>query len=562
MFNLIIFVSAFYFLLLSVIGYGAIFQKLTFSRLNESDDITLYLGFYGILLISFISFISSFFLAHDFKHNLLVHFFGISFFIFVKFKEKKKYIKHIFFLSLILFLAVLISKTHDDFPYYHLPFTKYLTEHKVIFGMGNIHHGYNLLSSTFFLNSTFYLPFINFFSFHFSAIYFLIFFNYFLLKEILLKKNYDPAFYLYLFSFVYFNLSFNRLAEFGTDKSGQLLIVVLIIKLLHLINFDFDKKKISNILLLIPLFALCISLKTYFLPYILFGLFLCFYNFNILYTFKNILISRSFLFSIFFLIFYFSHHFVSTGCLISPISFTCFESFDWAREKDQIFKLSLWLEQWSKAGAGPGYRVDNPNEYIVRLNWFNNWIDKYFFTKFLDQFVLLLFSFTVIFFIFKSKNFTKITNKSIFKRILPFYVLILIIFFIWFLKHPTLRYGGYSIYFLTLAIPFSYIFLMFENKANFKKKSILLIVIVFFVFNLKNVNRIYKEINRTDKYAYKDFPFFFVEDKKFDKKVFNNDFNIYSTIHHCWASPTPCGSVNNKIFVNKRNGYFFINKLK
>ena len=44
MFNLIIFVSAFYFLLLSVIGYGAIFQKLTFSRLNESDDITLYLG--------------------------------------------------------------------------------------------------------------------------------------------------------------------------------------------------------------------------------------------------------------------------------------------------------------------------------------------------------------------------------------------------------------------------------------------------------------------------------------------------------------------------------------
>ena len=50
MFNLIIFVAAFYFLLLSVIGYGAMFQKLTFSRLKESDDITLYLGFMAYYL--------------------------------------------------------------------------------------------------------------------------------------------------------------------------------------------------------------------------------------------------------------------------------------------------------------------------------------------------------------------------------------------------------------------------------------------------------------------------------------------------------------------------------
>ncbi len=60
--------------------------------------------------------------------------------------------------------ALLISKTHDDFSYYHLPFTKYLTEQKIIFGMGNLGHGYKLISSLFFLNSTFYLPFLEYFS--------------------------------------------------------------------------------------------------------------------------------------------------------------------------------------------------------------------------------------------------------------------------------------------------------------------------------------------------------------------------------------------------------------
>ena len=59
---------------------------------------------------------------------------------------------------------------------------------------------------------------------------------------------------------------------------------------------------------------------------------------------------------------------------------------------------------------------------------------------------------------------------------------------------------------------------MFENKTNFKKRSVLLFIIVFFIFNLKNVNRIYKEINRTDKYAYKDFPFSLLKIKNIIRK--------------------------------------------
>ena len=82
--------------------------------------------------------------------------------------------------------------------------------------MGNFNHGYNYVSSLFFLNSTFYLPFIEYYSFHFSLIFFLIFFNFFLIKEIIYNENIDIIKFLYIFTFDFFNLSFN-IIEFGTQ---------------------------------------------------------------------------------------------------------------------------------------------------------------------------------------------------------------------------------------------------------------------------------------------------------------------------------------------------------
>ena len=117
------------------------------------------IGFYGLFSITFISLITSIFLAHTFIHNFFLHFFGILLLFFTKADNKFKYLKFITLISIFVFSALLISKTHDDFSYYHLPFTKYLTEHNIIFGMGNLNHGYNYVSSLFFkfyFLSTFY----------------------------------------------------------------------------------------------------------------------------------------------------------------------------------------------------------------------------------------------------------------------------------------------------------------------------------------------------------------------------------------------------------------------
>ena len=560
MIEILLFLIFFILSLFSTIGYGLFFHKVFFYNLKvKSENETIYFGFFGLFLITLISLITSLFFSHNFIHNLFLHFFGLLFLVILKFDEKNEYFKYIIFISIFVFLALLISKGHDDLSYYHLPFTKYLTENKIIFGLGHLNHGYNLLSSLFFLNSTYYFPITEYYSYHFTSIFFLIFFNYFLIKEIFFNKNHEITKYIYIFAFSFFNLSFNRIAEYGTDKTGQLLIVVLIVKLFQIVCFN--KNKINELLFLIPLLAYCITLKTYFLPYILLSLTILFINRNYFANLKFLIFSSSFIFFLSILIIYFFHHFISTGCFISPLSFTCLgESTSWGREINHIKGLSIWLEQWAKAAAGPNFRVENMMEYIKNFNWISNWIEKYFFEKFIDQLLIILVSYIVIFIFIKDFNFRKI-KFIISKEALFFYLILCIIFFIWLTNHPALRYGGYSIVFLIISFPVALIFYFFSNKKNYEKKIKYFVLLIIILFNVKNFSRINNEMNREDIYKFVNFPFFKIIEKNYKENKFDAGLSIYSA-HHCWATPTPCGQVDNTINVQKKYGYFFITKLK
>ena len=563
MINTIIFFSSFYLLLISVLGYGLIFQVLSFgSSKNMDDPNSIYIGFYGLFLITLISLVTSLLLPHNFIHNIILHSVGILFFIFFKAKNKREYLKIIFLISFFVLTALLISKTHDDFPYYHLPFTSYLTDQKVIFGMANLAHGFKLLSSLFFLNSTFYLPLIEHYSFHFSLIFFLIFFNFFLFKEIINNQTHQVSKFLYLFAFIYFNLSFNRLAEYGTDKIGHLLIVVLIIKIFQITCFDKKKNELNNLTYLIPLLIFCITLKTYFLPYLLFGLTFLLLDIKLIKCLKIIFISRIFVISLLTLTTYFFHHFISTGCFISPVSMTCFgDNLKWALSSDHYKGMSLWFEQWAKAGAGPTFRVDDPMEYIRNFNWVSRWIEYYFFEKVLDQLLILFSAFLVILFLFK--NFKLKKNILILdKKIIFFYSIILIIFIIWLTKHPTLRYGGYPIVFLTISIPIAIIYQNFVNKNFFEKKLKFLILLIVVIFNLKNINRINNEFQRNDIYKFNNFPFFAIEERKYFTETTPSGLIVYKTKGYCWNTPSPC-TRNLEEFsfeIKKKYGFYFINR--
>ena len=118
------------------------------------------------------------------------------------------------------------------------------------------------------------------------------------------------------------------------------------------------------------------------MSYILLGFVIFFLDNKSFKDLKIIFISRSFFILIISLSIYFFHHFISTGCLISPLSSTCFgDNLYWADNSKSYKDISLWLEQWAKAGAGPNFRVDNPLIYIQNFNWVPRWIEKYFVGK-------------------------------------------------------------------------------------------------------------------------------------------------------------------------------------
>ena len=91
--------------------------------------------------------------------------------------------------------------------------------------------------------------------------------------------------------------------------------------------------------------------------------------------------------------------------------------------------MSLWYEQWSKAGANPNYRVENPEIYVKNFNWLSNWIDSYFFNKVSDY--LLSLAVIILFFwvIFYKKD-ENSKEKFHYKSVLIIYLIILLIILI------------------------------------------------------------------------------------------------------------------------------------
>ena len=552
--NLSIYLIFYGIIILSVIGYGLLFQNI----LSNSIDIEFEYNLLGSLffLIS-LSYLTHFFFNHGYIHNLIITILGIISFIFYSFNKKlllKEYLRYICFVFGILVVALLAVKTHDDFPYYHFPYTYYLTQENLIIGVGNLVHAFRTPSSIFYLNSLFYLPIIEYFTFSMGAILILGFSNLILifkLKNDYHNKKYDFVFYLTFLSFLFINIFFYRIAEHGTDRSAQILILILFIEVLSLYRESTDETKIfSRILILL---GLIISLKAFYILYllVLIPVFLKFKKRNFLNLFRN------FYFYIFGSLGFFLVlvNIFNSGCIIYPVSISCFSNLEWSLINEA--KLSNdWFEQWAKAGAGPNYRVDNPENYIKGFNWVSNWIDMYFFNKVSDFLFGVLLLLLIVFFTFYSK---KRINIKIKKQNYIIYFIAIIIFFEWFYNHPSLRYGGYSLIALIIFIPFSIFFSRFVSIKFFKEKIIVLIILSLVIFVGRNVNRI---DNEAKKYNYNLFsnPYY-----RLDKVHFRVDKLINSLIlnyQNCMDKNKINCQSSNGISVNKKNFYYILKKDK
>ena len=553
--NILILFTFYLLIFLSVTGYGVFFGKFF-----NKDSTSINLGYSGIIGIFFLvtySYLSHLFIAHGYFHNLVIIILGFVLFIlnFRSFLENK-YFYILILIFTILFISLILYKTHDDFPYYHFPYTWYLTQKPALIGVGQFNHGFRTPSSIFYLNSLFYLPIVQYFTFQIGAVLIMGFANLILITKIILRikeKKTDDILYLSLLSFIFINVFFYRIQEHGTDRSAQILTFILFIELLLFINFTKEHESyIPNILIIL---ALIISLKTFYILYltIFFPIIFILYRENKFYLFFKTLKNKSFYLFLLLILMILIVNFFNTGCFIYPVASTCIDSVEWSIGSESVAKMNNWYEQWSKAGAGPNFRVENPELYIQNFNWISNWTKFYFFNKVSDFILGLLLIMIILFSVFYSKK-IRVVKSNKYKFLI--YTFIILLFCEWFYNHPALRYGGYSIIALLIFFPFSSILEKYEiSSKKIKTRFFTLMIIITLIFVSRNFIRITNEI---EQYSYRPFvdSYYRIDSDHFRiEKKFNK---IYNNSELCAANKKECNKESSFNIEKFLNTYIFV----
>ena len=555
--NIITFFIFYNLILFSVLGFGFIASKIFFkNRLNNNLG---FVGLFGLFFLLIYSYYSHCFIPHDYIHNVIILLIGL--FLFVYFIKDFDFLsfKILLVVFLFLFLVLLLFKTHDDFHYYHFPYTYYITQHSLLIGVGQFNHGFRTPSSIFYLNSLFYLPFAKYYLFYVPTLLIMGFSNQILISRILKyfrNKKIDFIFFLSVCFFIFINIFFYRLQEHGTDRSAQILILILFLQLLTFLNFGKDAK--NDLIQMIVILGLIISLKAFYILYLLVPLvvFWILYKENRLNLLKYVIKNKIFYFFLLLILAVIVTNFFNTSCLIYPLNFLCYENFDWSLGSAEIDKMSQHYNLWSKAGHTPTFKVNNPEIYLQNFNWVHNWINDYFFNKVSDLILGLLFTSLIIILFFYRKKTKKIFyNKN-------YNLLVLLILFLlieWFINHPALRYGGYALFAIIFFMPVSIILAKFRNNFDqvYKKIKILFCIVVV-VFLTRNYIRIDEEYN---KYNYSPLvkPFYKVDERHFRiEKIFSE---LIDNFEKCEKSLNSC-NYEKSLQVKKilKNRYIFVVK--
>ena len=536
-------------------GYG-LFIKRFF--INENIKINYgIIGLIGIFSLTIYSYISHFFLEHSFAHNTILFFIGIIFFItFIRSNFNKSEIKLLFIIFCILLIAFYNFKTHDDFPYYHFPYTYYLTKSDLIVGLGNYDHGWRTPSSIFYFNSLFYLPFVKHYLFHIGAIlimgFSLLSLSIDAYNKLVLKKV-DIVFYFKILAIVFILVFFYRISEHGTDRSAQILSFLLISEILLFLMKQKNFEDFSTKFLILS--SLIVSLKSFYFIYLIFVIPVIHFMHkeNKIRQILNLLKNNFFYFSITLVLLILCVNILNTGCLIYPLKYSCFENFSWSIPHYEIDKMALHYENWSKAGSGVGFSVDNPKNYVSNFNWVSGWIEKYFFNK-VSDFILSLILISVIFISLLGSLKKGIKTKYNFKLL---YLCLFILFFEWFYNHPSLRYGGYSLVGI-IFILFTCKFLQnYTINKKFTLKISALIVLTILIFFYRNFDRLQ---NEHQKYNYSPFfnAFYFVDDHHF--RVQKDFDTIIDYFKNCTQKKIKCKN-NSRLIASEYYGKFvFVRK--
>ena len=250
----------------SIIGYGFLIND--FLKLKK---IPTNLGLVGILGLFFLSIISNFthiFIPHDYFHNLILIIFGLILLLYFKLGSKFKFSLNLLMITFsLLFIGLIMAKTNEDYSYYHLPNSLQFAQQKLQFGLGNLNHGFKHISSLFMLNSLFYLPFFDHYLFNLPNLIFLVFFVLFIVTEIYYRSNLNSNISNILLSLflILFLSKFSRIAEYGSDIAGQIIVCIYLFYIFEIIYNENLTNDIKNNILKLSLLLLVFAITTKFI---------------------------------------------------------------------------------------------------------------------------------------------------------------------------------------------------------------------------------------------------------------------------------------------------------
>jgi hypothetical protein len=543
--NLFVFIIAFFFISVSLSGHG---KLITYkNNLDFFENI-----FFGFIFLALINTFIHFFVEIKFQYSFSFFLVGLIFF-FRKnlFKQKLITKKNIlFFLLLIVLVPIFISqKYHEDFGYYHLPYSLLLLEEKIIFGIANSNIAYvynsiwlNIYPSFFLWDKSYdYLTFSTF-------ILYVIFISY-LINNIVKNERWKLSKLFSILLIFYYVLKFSRISEFGVDLPSAVysnLSILFFIKFFETDN-PYHKKNLFFLNLNFAVFSILIKLSSF--PVILLSIILLFKNFELL---KKELIKINFIFIYLLSLFFLFQQFIYTGCIIFPNELSCL-NVSWFNH--DFLSLKTILETINKSYS-EAKEIMSKEEFLKNFNWFSYWFKRNY-SEIGTHILTMLLPMIIIYFFTKKKNGKNFSLNEI-RLYLLIFVLVSLIF--WLTFSPVYRFAipfFITAVFLTVSI--------FFNKREISNNLFVIFIILCLTFNFtKNVNRIYEKKK-----------IFFGIDKIVNKYILDkenskNHTNIYFVDYDnnrlngwqgrlCWDVPVLCTNI--KIQVKRNNNYLFISKL-
>jgi hypothetical protein len=495
--NIVLFSIINFICFFSVLGYSSIFNNLIFKD-NFYKNL-LFLNFIvGLLFIYIVVGI----LFHYFSiSNLLtisIIFFGIIFFV----KNNYKYFNQLsFFIKYfkIILLSVLFGLyvlNHNDFDYHFF----HILENKrnnLQYGLAGFGPEYRVANNSawLFLQSIFFIENFHYSLFFLSSVFYSIFIRdlYQLIKNSIIKENYISLIY-FISSLLFVLLGVYKYKDFGTDYSSHF-ILIYIVGLFFFYN-NSNKLNYQFFIYCLLIFSLALISKISSIPFFLFFVFLI-YKISLKNLFNQIKVTHFIILSCPFLV-WFSHNLAISGCIVYPIDYTCFTDLPWSIDSKlpkhdyqliSLFAKGIKISYWD-------FSTDELRSFNNINIWFTYWINDHFFKvleKFLPAFIILIFIPIYYVFIKQKKISNNYISNSIKKTDQFLLVSIsIILFVIWFLQAPAIRFGfSYILFFLLIFIVPAWYKVFFSEMRILRSiiKKILLIALVFFIsYNLIRIS--------------------------------------------------------------------------